>query len=130
MDFMPSVVLTSKVCPKGLESTIYALLAGMQNMGQNVSQSLGAYLITAMGVKTACEPSPEEECDCNFDNLPQLLFICHMFLPLLSIPLTFVLIPNIKMTDPIDVDADYYHLIGDENKRSDLHIELRGKDDL
>ncbi|UPQ97416.1 folate-biopterin transporter [Chloropicon primus] len=129
MDFMPSVVLTSKVCPKGLESTIYALLAGMQNMGQNVSQSLGAYMITAMGVKTACKPSVDEECDCDFSNLPQLLFICHMFLPLLTIPLTFVLIPNIKMTDPIEVGGDYYELIKEDN-RNDLQVELRGKDGL
>ena len=130
MDFMPSVVLTSKVCPKGLESTIYALLAGMQNMGQNVSQSIGAYMISAIGVRTVCKPSIEEECDCDFSALPQLLFLCHMFLPLLTIPLTWVLIPDIKMTDPIDVGDDYYELIDKEEQRNDLSIELRGKDDL
>ena len=31
--FMPAVVLTSKLVPKGLESTTYALLAGFQNFG-------------------------------------------------------------------------------------------------
>jgi hypothetical protein len=32
--FMPAVVLTSKLVPKGLESTTYALLAGFQVRGQ------------------------------------------------------------------------------------------------
>ncbi|QDZ19429.1 folate/biopterin transporter [Chloropicon primus] len=116
MDFMPAVVLTSKVCPKGLESTIYALLAGMQNMGQNVSQSLGSYLIEAMGVKTACKPSVDEECDCDFDNLPLLLFVSHMVLPLLTIPLTFLLIPNRRMTDTLDVGNDDHHRVVKEDE--------------
>mmetsp|Transcript_20659 Transcript_20659/g.43682 ORF Transcript_20659/g.43682 Transcript_20659/m.43682 type:complete len:623 (+) Transcript_20659:389-2257(+) len=130
MDFMPSVVLTSKVCPKGLESTIYALLAGMQNMGQNVSQSLGAYMITAFGVRTVCEPSEGEQCDCDFTNLPGLLFICHMFLPLLTIPLTWVLIPDVRMTEQFELGDEYYDLIKDEDRNTDLSIELRGNDGL
>jgi hypothetical protein len=32
-DFLAGVVLTSKLCPKNLESTVYALLAGFQNYG-------------------------------------------------------------------------------------------------
>ena len=78
----------------------------------------------------AKKPSIEEECDCDFSALPQLLFLCHMFLPLLTIPLTWVLIPDIKMTDPIDVGDGYYELIDKEEQRNDLSIELRGKDDL
>ena len=34
LDFMPMVVLTSKLCPSKMESTVYALLAGYQNFGQ------------------------------------------------------------------------------------------------
>ena len=133
MDFMPAVVLTSKVCPKGLESTVYALLAGFQNMGQNVSQSIGAFMISSMGVRTLCEPKLEagETCDCNFDNLPSLLFICHMVLPLLTIPLTWVLIPDCRMTDTIDCGDQYYELISDEKKQQgELSIELKSHDGL
>jgi folate/biopterin transporter len=129
MDFMPAVVLTSKVCPKGLESTVYALLAGFQNMGQNVSQSIGAYMISAFGVRTVCEPSMGETCDCNFDSLPSLLFICHMVLPLLTIPLTWVFIPDVKMTDSIDCGDEYYELVS-EDKKNELHIELKSHDGL
>ena len=104
-------------------------LAGMQNMGQNVSQSLGAYMITAMGVRTQCSATEGNPCDCDFQNLPALLFICHMFLPLLTIPLTWVLIPDIKMTDPIELGDEYYELIKDD-QRQDLSVELRSKDSL
>jgi hypothetical protein len=41
--FMPAVVLTSKLVPKGLESTTYALLAGFQNFGGVVSSQIGIY---------------------------------------------------------------------------------------
>ena len=41
--FMPAVVLTSKLVPKGLESTTYALLAGFQNFGGIVSSQLGIF---------------------------------------------------------------------------------------
>ena len=41
LDFMPAVVLTSKLCPRGMESTVYALLAGFQNFGQTVSRNIG-----------------------------------------------------------------------------------------
>ena len=29
-DWMPAIILTSKLCPKNMESTVYALLAGFQ----------------------------------------------------------------------------------------------------
>ena len=35
---MPGVVLTSKLCPKHVEATTYALLAGFQNFGQQVAR--------------------------------------------------------------------------------------------
>jgi hypothetical protein len=28
LEFMPAVILTSRLCPKGMEATVYALLAG------------------------------------------------------------------------------------------------------
>ena len=42
---------------------------------------------------------------CNFDNLPWLIVVCHFFLPMLAIPLTFLLIPKAKITDSIEIDA-------------------------
>jgi len=38
--------------------------------------------------------------------LPWLIAVCHCFLPILAIPLTFVLIPNAKLTDSLIVDEN------------------------
>jgi len=39
--FMPSAVLTSKLCPHEMEATVFALLAGFQNFGDVVSKTMG-----------------------------------------------------------------------------------------
>lgn len=93
LDFMPAVVLTSKVCPKGMEASVYALLASYQNLGVNMSRALGVALIDTLGIKTT---SP-----CNFTNLPWAIFIAHVLLPLLVFPLVFFLIPDANMTDDL-----------------------------
>lgn len=41
--FLPMVLLTSKLCTRGMESTMYALLAGFQNFGASVSRSAGKF---------------------------------------------------------------------------------------
>ena len=94
---MPALVLTSKLVPKGLEATVYALLAGFQNFGGVVSSQIGLYAIGLAGVKTTAP--------CNFDNLSTLVGVCHCALPLLAVPLTFWLIPNRLMTDKL-LDED------------------------
>jgi hypothetical protein len=48
----------------------------------------------AVGVSTT-EP-------CEFKNLSMLVFVCHCLLPLLSVPLVFLLIPNKLMTESLD----------------------------
>lgn len=94
---MPGLVLTSKLVPKGLESTTYALLAGFQNFGGVVSSQIGIYATQFSGIETQ-EP-------CNFEQLNMLVAICHCILPLLAVPLTFCLIPDAKMTDSIIADS-------------------------
>ncbi|GAB0489064.1 hypothetical protein MMPV_000280 [Pyropia vietnamensis] len=95
LDWMPSVVLISKLCPRGVESTVYALLSGFANYGHAVASSLGSLAIDVAGIKTP----PRGRCD--FDNLPLLLVVGHVVLPLLTIPLTWVLIPDARMTDDV-----------------------------
>ena len=96
---IPAVTLTSKLVPKGLESTTFALLAGFQNFGSVVASQVGVYLTKAAGIKTS-------EGDCNFEHLTPLLLVAHCILPLLAIPLTFILIPDKKMTDVIFDDPE------------------------
>jgi folate/biopterin transporter len=106
---MPMLVLTSKLVPKGLEATTYALLAGFQNFGGVVSSQIGIYATQAFGIKTK-EP-------CNFDNLNMLVFICHCLLPLIAVPLTFVLIPNKSMTDKI-IDDNGKEIVDEDDLKN------------
>lgn len=98
LDFMPIVVLISRLCPHGLEAVMYALLAGFSNFGQNVSRSIGLVLIDAFGIKT--------ELPCDFSRLPQLVFVAHCVLPLAVFPLAWVLLPeatlDAKLNDAVE----------------------------
>ncbi len=41
------------------------------------------------------------EAPCNFSNLAYLLMVCHLLMPLLGIPLTFILLPREKLSDDL-----------------------------
>uniref|UniRef100_A0A0K6S7N9 Uncharacterized protein n=1 Tax=Chromera velia CCMP2878 TaxID=1169474 RepID=A0A0K6S7N9_9ALVE len=106
LNFMPAVVLTSKLCPKNMESTVYAILAGFANFGSSVAKAVGVWAIEAAGVKTK---SP----DCEFSSLPSLIVFCHCILPALSVPLTFLLIPDKRMSESILDPSEEAHGEGD-----------------
>lgn len=127
LDFMPAVVLTSKLCPPNVESTVYALLAGFQNFGTQVSRTVGVAMLGWFSIRAEVDPEfPEEGCDfegaqmlcglddhrksvyvlteiyvCHFAGLPLLLFVAHFCLPLLTVPMTFILIPDANMKDDL-----------------------------
>lgn len=94
MDWMPAIVLTSKLCPTGVESTVYALLAGFQNFGASVASALGVLALDIGGIKTPAKNLCSPDNLHNFDNLTWLILFSHVLLPLLTIPLTFWLIPQ------------------------------------
>ncbi|KAG5484175.1 hypothetical protein CUR178_07329 [Leishmania enriettii] len=98
LGFMPQIVLLSRLCPRGSESVVYALMAGFSNLGQTTASSLGA-IIMEYGLPV------DDGSRCNFDNLPVLLFVCNMCTPLLVIPLSILLLPRARICDDIDVDG-------------------------
>lgn len=102
LELMPAVVLTSKVCPPGMEASVYALLASYQNLGQSVSRIIGAVLLDILKVKA--------KTPCNFEALPNAILIAHVALPALAFPLVWLLIPDAKLTDDLlgidDQDLD------------------------
>lgn len=120
LELMPAVVLTSKVCPPGMEASIYALLASYQNLGQYIAGAVGVALIDWCGIQTTAP--------CNFEGLPMALIIAHIGMPLLSFPLVFWLIPDIRMTD--DVIGTFHAEWMTENTHAPLltapHIESEG----
>jgi len=76
--FMPTLVLAAKLCPPGVEGTLFATLMSIFNLSSTVSSELGSALTSFLGVTES-----------NFDNLSLLVGICAVSnaLPLLAINL-------------------------------------------
>lgn len=99
LQMMPMALLTSRMCPRGAEATVYAILAGFQNFGCSVSSVLGVWLTQSLGVETSGAADPLGSCD--FSNLGTAIAVAHLALPLLSVPLTFLLVPAVRMDDDL-----------------------------
>ena len=79
--FMPVLVLSARLCPAGVEATLFALLMSIVNLAGLVSHELGALLTHWLNVT-----------ETNFDNLWLLVTITNLT-TLLPLPL-LVLLPN------------------------------------
>lgn len=100
---LPGIVLTSRLVPVGISSTTYALLAGYQHLGHILSQQIGVVLMQVGGIATVMPTAGEDAGGetCEWGNLTLLVTVCHLLLPLLSIPLIYVLIPDKKMSEEV-----------------------------
>jgi len=63
---MPMVVLGARLCPPGVEGSLYALLMSITNIGGVVSEEWGSLLTSVFGVTSE-----------NFTNLWKLMLVCH-----------------------------------------------------
>lgn len=63
---MPILVLASRLCPKGMEGTIYAFIMSVNNLGGIVGSQIGAVLTAMLGVT-----------EHNLDNFWLLVLICN-----------------------------------------------------
>jgi hypothetical protein len=61
LDGLPSTLLLSKLCPKNVESTVFAILAGFMNIGMSLSGLLGAEAIKASGFDISMENADRSE---------------------------------------------------------------------
>lgn len=77
--FMPVLVLSARLCPKGVEATLFALLMSISNLAGLLSHELGALLTHWLHVT-----------ETNFDNLWLLVTITNLT-TLLPLPLLFLL---------------------------------------
>lgn len=73
--FMPTLVLAARLCPPGIEGTLFAALMSVYNASGAVSGELGALLTQALHVT-----------ETDFDNLAWLVALCS-FSNLLPLPL-------------------------------------------
>ncbi|HIK45666.1 MAG TPA: folate/biopterin family MFS transporter [Leptolyngbyaceae cyanobacterium M65_K2018_010] len=77
--FMPVLVLSARLCPPGVEATLFALLMSIVNLAGLLSHELGALLTHWLGVT-----------ETNFDRLWQLVLLTNLS-TLLPLPLLFLL---------------------------------------
>ncbi|MFM7470008.1 MAG: folate/biopterin family MFS transporter [Nodosilinea sp.] len=77
--FMPVLVLSARLCPAGVEATLFAVLMSVLNLAGLTSHELGALLTGWLGVT-----------ETNFDHLWQLVLITNLT-TLLPLPLLFLL---------------------------------------
>ncbi|MBE9028164.1 folate/biopterin family MFS transporter [filamentous cyanobacterium LEGE 11480] len=91
--FMPVLVLAARLCPKGVEATLFALLMSVVNVSGLVSHELGAVLTYWLGVT-----------ETNFDKLWLLVLITNLS-TLLPLPLLNWLpsAEDVPMAEPVEV---------------------------
>jgi len=99
--WMPAVVILSQLCPKGMEATMYALLAGCSNLGSSISSNLGALLLEWLHVSPKAGPNESAQ----FDNL-WVASAVSTALPLTTLVLLPWLIPDARQTDKLLEDDD------------------------
>jgi len=77
--FLPLLVLVARICPKGVEATMFALLASVMNIGLAVSDMGGAWLVAIFDVHQATETLAA-----NYSQIDKVLWIAILssFLPL------------------------------------------------
>lgn len=75
LSFMPVLVLAARVCPEGVEATLFATLMSLLNTGSFAGSALGSVFTKSFGVTSD-----------NFDNLAALVALCCA-LQLLPLPL-------------------------------------------
>jgi len=99
--WMPQVVLLANLCPKGMEATMFALLAGCHNLGSTISSSTGALLLHVLGVA----PRGEAGESAQFDNL-WIAATISTVLPLVAAVLLQRLLPDCPQDAKLDAVED------------------------
>jgi hypothetical protein len=91
---MPSYVLAAKVCPAGVEATLFALLMGLSNFGSTIGLYNGVFLLSAFGGVE----QPE------FRHLPAFVLMRTVFY-LAPVLLVFIFVPRGRPSDAIEEEV-------------------------
>lgn len=100
--WMPNILLLGQLCPRGVEATMYALLAGCHNLGSSGAAMIGAYLLEYFGVT----PNGSMDEGHRFDNLWKVALL-GCILPTLTMLMIPVCIPNAKQTERLLDDSHF-----------------------
>jgi len=99
--WMPGVVIMSQLCPKGMEATMYALLAGCHNLGNTIASNCGALVLEFL----SCQPSGADSESAQFKNL-WVGSALSIILPMLTLVMIPWFIPDARQTDKLMEDDD------------------------
>ena len=100
---IPATIMMYQLCPKGMESTVYALLAGSSNLGNSLASYQGAYIMDAFDIRPNGTIGIDESKQ--FENL----WIASTIDTLIHIiPLFFItfLIPDVSQTTKLIDDEE------------------------
>jgi len=100
LDELPATLLISQLCPKDVETTVYAILIAGTNLGGTISSYLATDAQVRLGVKYSqkvCDNPVHSFAGLEFTGLSWILIVGDIILPLLTIPLTFCLIPGVPL---------------------------------
>ncbi|KPA75929.1 putative mitochondrial pteridine transporter ft5 [Leptomonas pyrrhocoris] len=99
LNYMPLVLVLSRVVPPGSESMVYALMSSIGNLGMTMSNTIGSLLMElAWPIDTTTTP-------CDFSNVPWLIITGHLAVPVLIIPVSYLFLPRARMCDDIDMNG-------------------------
>jgi folate/biopterin transporter len=124
--FMPTLVLAARICPEGVEATLFAALMSVFNAAGVASGALGAALTAALHVGTtagAPEGTPPD-----FANLPLLILICN-FAGLLPLPFLFLLDEVPGLADAEATKASIDARAGGADTAADVEMTRSPTDD-
>ena len=94
LDSLPGIILVSRLVRGGNEATMYALLAGFQNLGATIAAAGGVVVANLLNVHISSDT-------CEYNNMTLLIGVCHVILPLCTLPM-LVRLPKATMHDPIE----------------------------
>jgi hypothetical protein len=94
--WMPGVLLTAQLCPKGSEATMFALLAGCANLGHSCAAMIGAFALEQFGVAPTGEVGDTEK----FKNLWKVA-LTSASLPVVTLFLIPWAIPDKLQTEKV-----------------------------
>ena len=127
LSVMPFAILISKLVIDGTESTLLAITSGASILGGLMASSLGSLAIEYSGIKTNIE-DPNQSCD--WSNLENLIIICGILSPLLCVPLTLVLIPNVLSTATFEMDhysGEVLAITNEDGTHDEREMEKHGQ---
>lgn len=125
--YIPSIVMISQLCPKGMEATMYAILAGCSNLGGTIAAFIGSYILKSLEINPS---GPGNDDSRQFDKLwiAAIYAAIGPCIPLIILPW---LIPDARQTDRLlDESTTKRDNVGACLRccRLEKHVEINGVD--